>query len=605
MAIDNPRAFVSKLSTGPGVYQMADSEGAVLYVGKARNLKKRVGSYFRESGLPARTQLLMSLVVHIETTITRTENEALLLESNLIKSARPRFNILLRDDKSYPYIHLSDHDYPRLAFHRGAKREKGRYFGPYPSSTAVRESLHLLQKVFPVRQCDDSIFRNRSRPCLQYQIKRCSAPCVGYLSQDEYAEDVRHAVMFLDGRSQDIISEMADRMEAASARLDFENAARYRDRIVALRQIQEKQYVSNGDDDADIIAIALDEQTSCVSVTFMRHGHHLGAKTFFPGLGSRASAAEILAAFLSQYYVDKPVPAAIYLSESCDDMEWLREMLTERAGHAVRLLVPQRSLPRRWIQLASLNAADALRRRHDARTSLLARFESIAEVFALDSIPDRIECFDISHTQGEATTAACVAFGQEGALKSGYRRYRIEDVTPGDDYAAIQQAVTRRFRHTNESDDAVVPDILLIDGGPGQLHAAEKAFEEIGVTPPLLVGVAKGAERKPGLERLFLSDQEVPTILPADSRALLLIQQVRDEAHRFAITGHRQRRARTRSQSTLEQIPGVGPRKRQALLRHFGGLRELSRAGLEEIGGVPGISPELARKIYDSFHEER
>ena len=602
----NPKAFVRNLSRSPGVYRMLDEHGEVLYVGKARDLRKRVSSYFRASGLSTRIQRMVARIGAIEVAVTNTENEALLLENNLIKALQPRYNILLRDDKSYPYIYLSGHEFPRLAFHRGARREPGRYFGPFPSASSVRESLNLLQKVFPVRQCEDSFFRNRSRPCLQYQIKRCTAPCVGYIEAGAYADDVRHATMFLEGQSQAIIREMAEKMEQAAVRQDYENAARYRDRIAALRRVQERQYVSGEGGDADVLALAMDQGAACVSVTFIRNGHNLGNKNFFPRLGSETSAGEVLSAFLPQYYLGKPVPSVIYLSHVVADQALFEAVFSQQAEHRVRLVANPRGLHRRWVKLAEMNAQDALRHRLSDQASVRARFEALQEALGLEAVPDRIECFDISHTQGEATVASCVVFGQEGPVKSDYRRFNIEGVVPGDDYAAMSQALTRRYRRVldQETTGATgLPDLILIDGGKGQLGVAEEVVRELALEGVRLVAVAKGAERKPGLEQLFLSGQSSATILPPDSPALHLIQQIRDEAHRFAISGHRQRRARARTASTLEEIPGIGDKRRQALLRHLGGFQEVSRAGVEELMRVPGISPLLAQRIYDTFHE--
>ncbi len=622
MTVFDPKTFVLSLTGAPGVYRMLNAEGAVLYVGKARNLRKRVASYFTRGAHNARTQAMLQRVAAMDVTVTHTENEALLLEDNLIKTLKPRYNILLRDDKSYPFIFLSADKYPRIAFHRGAHREQGKYFGPYPSASSVRESLNLLQKVFPIRQCEDSFFRNRSRPCLQYQIKRCTAPCVGYIGPEAYAEDVRHAALFLDGESRTVVEETTKRMDAAAAALDYEAASRYRDRVAMLRQIQERQSVSGTAADTDIIAIVQESGVACVGVTFIRNGRNLGSRPFFPRLGEATDDGEILAAFLSQYYLGKPVPAEIYLNHAVPEKDWLEAVFTQQAGRVVRLTSQPRGLRRRWVKLTELNVRDALRRHLNDRASLRNRFEALQEALGLEALPERIECFDISHTQGEATVAACVVFTPEGALKSDYRRFNIEGITPGDDYAAMAQAVTRRYRRLRDESmdgrasprrEQVVegqgdaagrfPDILLIDGGKGQLDVAETALHEEGIEGVLLMGVAKGEERKPGRERLFLSGQEAATILPTDSLALLLIQQIRDEAHRFAITGHRQRRAKARTTSVLEAIPGIGDRRRQALLRHLGGLQEVVRAGVDDLARVPGISPGLARRIFVTFHE--
>jgi excinuclease ABC subunit C len=602
----DPKAFVQSLTGAPGVYRMLSASGEVLYVGKARNLRNRVGSYFARGAHSGKTHAMLQRVAGIEVTVTHTENEALLLEDNLIKSLKPRYNILLRDDKSYPYIHISDHEFPRLGFHRGAHKEKGQYFGPYPSASSVRESLGLLQKVFPIRQCEDSVFRHRSRPCLQYQIKRCTAPCVGYINAEAYAEDVHHAALFLDGQSQTVIEAMAKRMDAAAAALDYETAAHYRDRIAALRQVQERQSVSGEKGDADIIAMILENGVACVGVTFIRNGRNLGNKLFFPRMADGTDEGEILMAFLSQYYLGKPIPTDIYLNRAVPEKDWLEAVFAQQVEHSVRIASQPRGLRRRWVKLAELNVQDTLRRHLNDRASLHNRFEALQDVLALEAIPERIECFDISHTQGEATVASCVVFSPEGPLKSDYRRFNIDGIEPGDDYAAMNQALTRRYRRLREDQgDAAgrFPDLLFIDGGKGQLGTAESALNELGVEGVRLVGIAKGEGRKPGLERLFLSGQDAATILPPDSLALLLIQQIRDEAHRFAITGHRLRRAKARTASVLADIPGIGDRRRQALLRHLGGLQEVVRAGVDELARVPGISPALARRIFLTFHE--
>ena len=604
----NAKALVENLSDAPGIYRMLDVQGEVLYVGKARNLRKRVASYFRKSGLTERVRLLMQQVTAVEISITHTENEALLLENNLIKSLRPRFNILLRDDKSYPYIFLSDDKFPRLGFHRGAKHDKGRYFGPFPSAASVRESLNLLQKVFPVRQCENSFFRNRSRPCLQYQIKRCSAPCVGYIDADNYRDDVRHVAMFLDGQSRAVIQEMIAKMETTAARRDYENAARYRDRIAALRRVQERQYISSdAGGEADVIALAVGQGAACVSVTFIRNGLNLGAKHFFPKIGAAREPEEILSSFLPQYYLGKAIPSAIYTSHAVPDRALLERAFTDQAKRKVAIAHVTRGLRRRWLKLAELNAAAALRRYLNDKLSLHRRFEALQEALKLDALPERIECFDISHTLGEATVAACVAFSPDGPLKSDYRRFNIEGVPAGDDYGAMTQALLRRYRRAVEQgadDGAKLPDLVLIDGGKGQLAAAAAALEELQVRDMRLVAVAKGRERKPGEEQVFIAGSKTALRLPNDSPALHLIQQIRDEAHRFAIAGHRQRRAKARGQSSLEQIPGIGQRRRQALLKNLGGLQEVARAGVDDLTRVPGISPELAQRIYQSFHPE-
>lgn len=595
------RRLAADMPTTPGVYRMLDDSGTVLYVGKARHLRNRVSSYFRASGLSHRIQSMVAKVVNVEITVTHTENEALILENNLIKSLHPRYNVLLRDDKSYPYIYLSDHPYPELRYHRGARKGKGRYFGPYPSATAVRESLNLLQKLFAVRQCRDSYFNNRSRPCLQYQIKRCRAPCVGLVTEQEYAEDVRHTVMFLEGRSRDVNDDIMKQMEQASADLEYEQAAVFRDQLAALSRVQEQQFISGAGGDTDVLAVALEAGQACVSVSFIRGGRNLGSKAFFPKLAMDHDEADVMDAFVSQYYQQKDVPETILVSVELPDQQLLTEALVQQSSHKVKVSVPLRGNGRRWMDMALINAKDALRRRLAEHSSLRHQFEQLQESLRLEAVPERIECFDISHTSGTQTVASCVVFGPEGPLKTDYRRFNIKDIQPGDDYAAMRQALTRRYKRVKEG-EYPVPDLLLIDGGKGQLRMAADVLEELQVAGVAMVGVAKGPERIPGKEKLFLWPDNEATILPPHSPALHLIQQVRDEAHRFAITGHRAQRARSRNQSPLEQIPGVGNKRRQSLLRHFGGLQEVVRAGVADLSKVPGISPELAQKIYDALH---
>ncbi len=602
------KAFLETLTSRPGVYRMLDAEGEIIYVGKAKNLKRRVSSYFSRHDTSPKTRVMVSHIRNIEVTITNTESEALLLENNLIKAHRPRYNILLRDDKSYPYIYLSDDDFPRLTLHRGPRKKKGRYFGPYPSAAAVRESLNLLQKLFPVRQCEDSFYRNRHRACLQHQIKRCSAPCVDLIDRESYQEDVRHAIMFLEGKDNAIVDELVRKMEEASEALEFERAARYRDQIANLRRVQEKQYVMGGKGDLDVIAAALKDSVACVQVFFIRNGRNLGNKTYFPQHTAEADTAEILAAFIPQYYIgggggERQIPPEILISEALPEQELLEQVLSEQSGRKVSVSDKLRGDRARWLQLARTNAEQALNSHLATRQNIMTRFEALQEALELDDLPQRIECFDISHTMGEATVASCVVFDTNGAVKSDYRRFNIEGITPGDDYAAMEQALTRRFKRLKEG-EGKFPDILLIDGGKGQLHQAEKVLEELQVVGVILIGVAKGPSRKPGLEQLILSGHNTPFILPPDSPALHLIQQVRDEAHRFAITGHRQRRAKARRTSSLEGIPGLGPKRRQLLLRQFGGLQEVARAGVEDLMVVKGISRQLAQSIYDAFHAD-
>ena len=596
--------FLTTLTSRPGVYRMLDAQGGVLYVGKARNLKKRVSSYFRKTGLNAKTRALVSQIAGIEVTVTNTEGEALLLENNLIKQYRPRYNVLLRDDKSYPYVYLStDQEFPRLSFHRGARRGKGRYFGPYPSSGAVRESLHLLQKLFRVRQCEDSFFRNRTRPCLQYQIKRCTAPCVGYVSAAGYAGDVRNTVLFLEGKSSAVIDAMVRKMERAAAELHYEQAAEIRDQIASLHRVQEKQYVSNERGDLDIVACASDKGHTCIQVFFVRHGRNLGNAVFFPKNPAESSSEDVLSAFVPQYYIGRDIPAELLLSHRPADLDLLQEVLGDQAGHKVRLSASVRGDRARWLKLARSNAEQALASWLNTRKGYAGRLRELQAALGLVDIPERMECFDISHTHGEATVASCVVFGMEGPLKSDYRRFNIEHIQPGDDYGAMEQALTRRYTRLMKG-EGKLPDILFIDGGKGQVSSAVSALEELQVTDVRIIGIAKGPERKPGLETLFIAGDSRAVHLPENSPALHLIQQIRDEAHRFAITGHRQRRAKTRRTSALEGIPGIGPKRRQQILKQFGGLQQVARAGVDDLVSVRGINRALAQQIYDAFHHD-
>ncbi|MBD7977153.1 excinuclease ABC subunit UvrC [Serpens gallinarum] len=601
----DPAAFLAVCSNHPGVYRMFDASAKLLYVGKAKNLKKRLSSYFRKTGLASKTAALVSRIAQIETTITANETEALLLEQTLIKEWRPPYNILLRDDKSYPYVFLSSEDlYPRLGIHRGAKKQKGRYFGPYPSAGAIRESLALLQKAFLVRQCEDSFFKNRTRPCLQYQIKRCKGPCVGLVDPVEYAEDVRRSVMFLEGRSNALTEELSTAMEQAAMQLDFERAAELRDQVAILRRVQDQQSMEGGTGDVDVVAAIINPGGACVHLISVRGGRVLGSKNFFPQVAIEEESGAVLAAFLAQYYLansERDLPSELIVNTQHEDFPVLLAAISELRGRDLSISYRVRGNRARWQQLAVTNAEQALTARLANRQHTAARFEALAVALELPEVPTRLECFDISHSSGEATVASCVVFGQEGAVKSDYRRYNIENVTAGDDYAAMHQALTRRFSKLKEG-EGKLPDILLVDGGKGQLNMAREVLQELAVPDLLLLGVAKGVTRKPGLETLYLNDAAHEFTLPADSPALHLIQQIRDEAHRFAITGHRARRGKARRTSTLEEIPGVGPKRRRELLKHFGGLQELTRASSEEIAKVPGVSKKLAESIYDSLH---
>ena len=601
------KVFVSTLTTSPGVYRHFDAAGELLYVGKAGNLRKRVGSYFLKPRMEPRIAAMVAQIARVDITVTRTEGEALLLESQLIKSLKPRYNILLRDDKSYPYIYLSSgEDYPRLAFHRGAKNLPGRYFGPYPSTYAVRESLSLMQKLFKVRQCEDSYFRNRSRPCLQYQIGRCTAPCVGLIGVDDYRQDVRHVEMFLDGRSNAVIDELAEAMEQASKALQFERAAKLRDQVAALRQLQAQHHVQGASADMDVIACRIEAGIACVSVLFFRNGISLGTRDFFPRLPLDAEAADVLAQFIAQYYLERPVPRELILGESVPDREILAELLSAHAGHTVELKSSVRGERAQFLQMAERNAQASLTARLASRQTLGTRFEDLRKLLGLGAPPRRIECFDISHTMGELTVASCVVFGPEGPEKSHYRRFNISGITPGDDYAAMHQALTRRFRKVVDGEGAR-PDILLIDGGDGQVAQALDVLDELGVSGIEVVGVAKGPGRRAGEETLVLARLESGSrgreLHPGSSSpALHLVAAVRDEAHRFAISGHRKRREKARERSVLEEVPGVGARRRSALLKAFGGMQGVEGAGIEELMQVKGIDRGLAERIYASLH---
>ena len=593
------KAFARGVGTAPGVYRMYAADDTLLYVGKARALKSRVASYFNNAPRSARTQAMLAQLARMEVTVTRTEAEALLLENQLIKAHRPRYNVLLRDDKSYPYILLTDEDWPRIGFHRGGRATPGRYFGPYPSAWAVRETLNLMHRLFRLRSCEDSVFRNRTRPCLQHQIGRCSAPCVGLVDPRAYAEDVRRAVLFLEGRSDELGSELGREMEAAAERLDFEVAARLRDQLQMIRRLQARQFVDGRAADLDVLALAVQGGAACVLLLAFRDGRNLGTRSFFPKTAG-AEPDEVLAAFVSQYYGAQPPPAEIVLDRDIPDRELVEQALSETAGRRVRLKASVRGERAGYLDLARRNAGQALAAELGSHASQQARVEGLRALLGLDEAPARIECFDISHTMGEATVASCVVFDAAGPVRSQYRRYNIAGIEPGDDYAAMRQALERRFRRAVEG-GGVVPDVLLIDGGAGQLAQARAVLGELGVAGVCAVGVAKGVARRPGDETLLLPDgREVKP--GADSPALQLVQQVRDEAHRFAITGHRGRRQKARTSSRLEDIPGIGPRRRGNLLRHFGGLAGLRAAGIEDIARVEGVNAALAERIYASLH---
>ncbi|NND55120.1 MAG: excinuclease ABC subunit UvrC [Gammaproteobacteria bacterium] len=597
------KTFLQTLTHKPGVYRMLDASGTVLYVGKARDLKKRVASYYGSKAHHPKTMALMNQAERVEVTVTSSEKEALLLELNLIKQHQPYYNVLLRDGKGYPFIHITTtDDYPRFSFHRGARKAPGRFLGPYPNSAAVRQTLTYVQKLFRIRQCEDSFFSNRTRPCLQHQIKRCSAPCVELISPDDYRRDVDHAIMFLEGRDNKVVDDLKARMDAASGDKDYETAAQLRDQIAAIKSLHSRQSITGEHQvDTDALAVAEHQGKWAVVSVMIKGGRVLGSRTFFPRTRAEHGAAEVMAAFISQHYLQGEVPAEILTSVAPEGRELLEETLGARRGSRVQIRSNVRGTRRGWLEMAAANASESLLMRAAGQASVSNQLQAMAEVFDLDEPPSRIECFDISHTSGEQTVASCVVFGESGAIKSDYRRFNIKDVEAGDDYAAIAQVVRRRYTRLKEG-EAPLPDLILIDGGKGQLQAAAQEIDAIALDGPLLAAVAKGPERRAGKEVIHVRGAEQALRLPADSPALHLIQQIRDEAHRFAITAMRQRRGKQRRQSALEGIPGVGPKKRRELLRHFGGLQELRNASVGDLEQVAGISTKLAEQIYARFH---
>lgn len=599
--------FLANTTQQPGIYQMFGVDGAILYVGKAKNLKARLSSYFRKTGLTPKTQALVSRIARIEVTVTASETEALILEQNLIKSNRPPYNILLRDDKSYPYIFISSgEDYPRISFHRGAKKKRGDYFGPFPNVGAVKESLHFLQKTFRVRQCEDSVFKNRTRPCLQYQIKRCTAPCVEFISPADYKTDVYHTSLFLTGNADKLLGELADKMDAAAQGLAFEKAAAYRDQITALRTVQSQQVIEEGNGDIDVIAAEMRASAICVHVLFIRQGRILGSRSFYPSATLAETPAEILAEFIPQFYLansGREIPRELIVGSQLEEAELLSAALQQAVGRQVLINHQVRSHRAQWLQMAATAAQQNLIAHINNKKNSLDRFIALQEALNLDETPQRMECFDISHSSGELTVASCVVFDTNGPLKSDYRRFNIDGITPGDDYAAMEQALTRRYTRL-QNGEGKLPDILLIDGGKGQLGKAKDVLAELGVQGVQLIGVAKGSTRKAGFETLFDGETGAEIVLPGDSPALHLIQHIRDESHRFAITGHKQRRDKKRKTSTLEDVPGIGANRRRELLRHFGGLHEVQNASINDLARVNGISQRLAEDIYAFFHSD-
>lgn len=598
------KAYVAQLPHKPGVYRMYNQREEVIYVGKAKSLKKRVSSYFRERLDSVKTQSLVKHIANMDVTIVASEAEAFILENNFIKQYKPKYNVLLRDDKSYPFILLSGHRHPRLTSHRGAKKQDGEYFGPYPSASAVRDSLRTMQRLFPVRQCEDSYYKARSRPCLQYQLKRCAAPCVeGIVSDHEYQQQVQLARLFLQGKNQQVIDLLVNKMEEASEQLKFEQAANYRDQINALAKVQQQQGVSGQHQQMDVFGFACRNGIASVQGVFIRDGKVLGNKSFFPKVPKQMAESEVLESFILQFYLsgNKLIPKDIVLPLKLSDKDSIEVVLSRQAGYRVRFFSGARDEKKRYLKLANTNAEASLQAKQNQQKSVFARMLALENTLELDNPIQRMECFDISHTSGQQTVASCVVFNREGPFKSDYRRYNIEGITPGDDYAAMQQALQRRYLKLKE--DSKVPDILFIDGGKGQLAQAEAVFEHWHLNKmPLLVGVAKGSSRKAGLETLILAGSHATLAMDADDPGLHLIQHIRDEAHRFAITGHRQRRQKVKKTSKLESIPGIGNKRRQNLLKYLGGLQGVMQASPEELAKVPGISSELAEVLFEQLH---
>ncbi|MCW5588079.1 MAG: excinuclease ABC subunit UvrC [Legionellales bacterium] len=596
--------FLKNLTERPGVYQMLDKQGDVIYVGKAKNLKNRVSSYFHKGAHDTKTLRMINKIADIKIIVTASENEALLLECNLIKSLRPHYNILLRDDKSYPYIYVSTHDlYPRIDFHRGAKKLPGRYYGPYPNGKSVRQTLHLLQQLFKLRPCQDAYFNHRQRPCLQYQIKRCSAPCVQYIQPSEYQEAVRLAQLFLEGKSQTVIQELQEHMQIASEQQHYEQAAEYRDLILSLRHVQEQQYITQEKADLDVIVITQEQMIYCIELLLLRNGSILGSKSFFPKIPEDSEPHDILQAFISQYYLNHQteIPSEIILNLAIPDLTWLNSVLNDLAHRKIKISQPQRGKRVRWLTMAEANAKQALQKHNNHKRMIHTRLQRLQIKLALAQLPQRIECFDISHSQGEATMASCVVYDQTGLRHDEYRRFNINDIQAGDDYAALQQAIYRRY-HRRLAEQKPLPDILLIDGGKGQVQVANQVLQTLNLSDIMVLGLAKGPTRKIGHEELIFGKTLQAMLVEDDIYAWQVLLELRDEAHRFAITGHRHKRNKARMTSSLEDIAGIGSKRRRELLNYFGGLQALTGASIEEIAKVPGISLAMAQKIYDTFH---
>lgn len=601
----NIKIFLANLPHHPGVYQLLGDHREILYVGKAKNLQNRIKSYFSKQVKDPKTHALVTHIKDIDITVTFSETEAVLLECNLIKKHQPRYNILLRDDKSYPYIVMSDHPYPRIDIYRGLRKKQGIYFGPFPNAFAARETIDLLQKIFRIRTCTDSYFKARSRPCLLYQIERCTGPCVSYISQDDYARHVKLASLFLQGKSHQVITELQNKMEWASTHLDFELAAQIRDQIARLRQIQERQHVNVGTANVDILGYAAEAGVACLQLLSIRGGQLLGSRSYFPHLPIYSSAEEIISAFLTQHYLGvedgSHIPKQIIIDRNIPDVTLLENVLSQKAHQRVSVIKATRGQKKKWLTMAISSAQQSLNAHLFNKTNLNERLLALKQALNLPHLPKRIECFDVSHSMGEATVASCVVFDEEGPQKQAYRRYNIENITPGDDVAAMYQVLLRRFKSLKKH-ESLLPDVVLIDGGVTQLAAAKCAFDALAIQNVLLLGVSKGPERKPGLETLHFLNSK-PMHLQSDSLALHFIQQIRDEAHRFAIVGHRHRRDKIRKHSILEDIAGIGAKRRRELLRYFGGIQGVAHASLEELTKVPGINHFLAERIFAALHD--
>ena len=605
----NSKKFVSSLTSRPGIYCMKNNNDKVIYIGKAKNLKKRVSSYFnRADSAPIKTQVMMKQVDNIDVTITETESEALILENNLIKEYKPKYNIIFRDDKSYPYIYLTTtHKFPRFNYYRGSLKGKGEYFGPFPSAGSVKKTLNLIQKLFLIRSCEDNVFANRSRPCLQYQIKRCSAPCVNYITKEDYQSDIDNAVLFIEGKKEKIIKTLTEPMQIAADKLDYEKAAKLRDQIRSVREIQEKQYAGGKVNDVDIVVCAKNNNQACIQLSFIRSGLNLGSRKYYPRHIEEQSESDLIQAFLSQFYLNnkklKKYPAEILVSHDINEKTLVETVIYEKFKQNIKIKYKVRGVRARWLSIAKENATLDLRQKLAINENLTKRYKALQDLLSFAEPIEKMECFDISHMQGESTVGSCVVFGKNGAIKEQYRKFNIENITKGDDYAATSQIIRRRYMRLIKENN-VLPDLILIDGGKGQINVAKRELDELQLSHILILGIAKGPSRKAGMENLILSIDNEIIECDSASPALHLIQHIRDEAHRFAIMAHRQKRKKKRSRSILEEIEGIGNKRRQLLIRHFGGLQGVSKASINELAKVSGINKNLAKKIYETIHDD-